>query len=122
MLVVNIEVVAGADYREGFRWTDFKRRPIDLSGSTMRMWLKESDAASAALAELSTENGRIAVADYADVLADPDANSFELFIPRAVTATLTPGARLVHDLIRITGGEHEPVWRGEALILPGRTP
>lgn len=122
MLVVNIEIVEGADYREGFRWIDFKRRPIDLTGSSMRMWLKADDEADVALVELSTENGRITVADYEDLLANLDANSFELHIPRALTAVLTPGTRLVHDLIRITGGEHEAVWRGEALILPGRTP
>ena len=50
----------GATYRYSFKWFNpDKVTPIDLTGSTAKIHVRESVTSSTVLLELSTENGRI---------------------------------------------------------------
>ncbi|WP_047474688.1 hypothetical protein, partial [Delftia sp. ZNC0008] len=70
---LNFTIYQGATFRRRLRWLNPDKTPIDLTGCTARMQVREEIESTAALLELTTENGRIALGGTAgtvDLLVD----------------------------------------------------
>lgn len=85
---LNLTVEQGATFVKRLIWRDSKKRPINLTGYTAKMQVRETaSATSAALFELSTSNGRINL---------PGNGVIELRLTVAETFDVSPG---VYDLV-----------------------
>jgi len=62
----------GATYRHRLVWKGANGMPIDLTGCTAKMQVREEATSDTVLIELSTENGRITIT--------PAAGQFDLYI------------------------------------------
>ena len=62
----------GATYRHRLVWTGANGQPIDLTGCTAKMQVREEVISDTVLIELSTENGRITIT--------PASGQFDLYI------------------------------------------
>ncbi|EPD40148.1 hypothetical protein HMPREF9702_04004 [Delftia acidovorans CCUG 15835] len=70
---LNFTIYQGATFRRRLRWLNPGKTPIDLTGCTARMQVREEIESTAALLELTTDNGRIALGGTAgtvDLLVD----------------------------------------------------
>ncbi len=70
---LNFTIYQGATFRRRLRWLNPDKTPIDLTGCTARMQVREEIESTAALLELTTDNGRIALGGTAgtvDLLVD----------------------------------------------------
>lgn len=56
---LNLLIEQGADFSQRFIWKDSDQNPIDLTGYTARMQIREKIESDTVLLELTTENGRI---------------------------------------------------------------
>ncbi len=78
---VDLSIEAGATFRRRLRWTAGAiGTPIDLTGCTARMQLRAAVASPTVLANLTSENGGIALGGI--------AGPIDLHIPAATTAAL----------------------------------
>jgi len=96
---LDVECVQGATFYLNLEWQASNGTPLDLTGYTARMQVRESHDAATILIELTTENGRIS-------LNTPSTGGIELRISAddAEGITWTSGVydlELVHD----SGGE-----------------
>ena len=55
---IKLTIYQGATYRRRLRWSDAARQPIDLTGCTARMQVREDVESPTVLLSLTTENGR----------------------------------------------------------------
>ena len=70
---LNFTIYQGATFRRRLRWLNPDKTSIDLTGCTARMQVREEIESTAALLELTTDNGRIALGGTAgtvDLLVD----------------------------------------------------
>lgn len=89
----NFIIEQGTTFNPVLTWKDSSGTPIDLSGYTARMQLREYLESSTVVAELSTENGGIALGGVAGTIT--------LFISATNTANLTESG--VYDLEMVQG-------------------
>lgn len=90
--VLNLTIYQGATFRKTLVWkTGSPAVPVDLTGVTMRMQIREKVSSQIPLVELTTENGGI------QINSDPTTGSFEIFIDAEHTAALTVRSA-VYDL------------------------
>lgn len=85
----NLTCNQGATFKCTIVWTDPARKPIDLTGYTARMQVRETYESQTVSVELTTENGRISL--------DPLKGEVNLTIDAESTAELSPGL-FVYDL------------------------
>jgi hypothetical protein len=60
--VHNLTVEQGASYEQIIRWTDADGVPINLTGATAAMQVRQATNVSTVLFEASTANGKLAIA------------------------------------------------------------
>lgn len=98
MSAVNIPLTIeqGATYRKKLTWKDSAGDPIDISGYTARMHIREEKDSSNTLIELTDANGGIALGGA--------AGTIEMLILADVTETIT-WADGVYDLELVLGVE-----------------
>lgn len=90
---IDLTIEQGATFRKTFRWRDSTNTPIDLTGYTARMQIREEYDSSNYIIELTTANGGIAITEAEGVV--------DLFISDSNTAAIT-NKRGVYDLELIT--------------------
>ncbi len=56
---VNLVVNQGSTFKHRFKWTDSRKKAIDITGYTARMQIRSSVSDATVLASLTTENGGI---------------------------------------------------------------
>lgn len=106
----------GETFRAHFTYQDSAGTPINLAGATARMQVRDGYGAAAALFNLTTENGGIALGGV--------AGTVDLYIASASLATLVvpdaPGPRptkdCVYDLELNFSGEVVPLLYGPFAI------
>jgi hypothetical protein len=109
---LNLTIYQGATYRKTINWSagDPTALPVNLTGCTLRMQIRESMSASAAILTLTNSNGGIIVD------ADPTTGSFELFISATNTAGITV-SQAVYDLeVVFTDGDVVRLLQGKVTI------
>ena len=105
---LKLQIYQGATFRKRLRWLNPDRTPIDITGCTARMQVREEVESTAALLELTTENGRIALGGTAgtvDMLVDADTTAaitwsgggfdLEIMHPGGGVKRLAPGSLCV---------------------------
>jgi len=108
----NIRIEQGATWRLEVGWEDESGSPIDLTGWSARMQIREEHASANPLVSLTSQPG--------DGLAiDGPAGLVSIEIPAAVTQTIPAPIEAVYDLeIQGPGGEVERLLFGCADIDP----
>ena len=87
--------------------------PIDLTGSTLKLEIRKTEADHEVFVKVETDDG-IRVDDAA-------AGAFTVFIERDRLVRLAPGA-YVSDLVReMPTGYQERIWEGVANVVEGTT-
>lgn len=84
-----VAIEQGATFREVVTLTDDEGSPIDLTGVTAKMQVRQGYT-SPVLVELSTENDKISI--------DPEAGEITLTIPASETMELKPREKVIYDL------------------------
>jgi hypothetical protein len=75
---LKLQIYQGATFRKRLRWLNPGQTPIDLTGCTARMQVREEVESTAVLLELTTENGRIVLGGTAgtvEMLVDADTTA-----------------------------------------------
>lgn len=93
--VYNITCNQGATLSRTLTWTDSTRTPINVTGYTARMQVRETAASNTTILELTTSNTRITLGGTAGTVT--------LNVSATTTAALTPG-KYVYDLEVVSGG------------------
>ena len=96
---LNLTVEQGATFTKRLIWRDQKKRPINLTGYTAKMQIRESSSSDQVLFELSTENGRITL---------PGSGVIQLSISVPDTFLVTGGA---YDLVLFAPGQTGEQYR-----------
>ena len=91
----NITCNQGATLQRTLTWTDPAKNPINLTGYTARMQVRDTAASSSVILELTTSNTRITLGGTAGTVS--------LNVAANVTANLVPGL-YVYDLEVVSGG------------------
>lgn len=92
---LDIILEQGATFTLAMVWTDPDDLPINLTGYTARMQVRQMPNVYEVIVELTTENGRIALGG--------SAGTIDLTIAAADTEAL-PGGEYVYDLELVSGG------------------
>ena len=111
MAIVNITCSNDADFYRQFVYQTIDGMPIDLTGSTLRMGIRQHAIDAKENILLTTENGALAIVDASN-------GKFTVWIAQAQLLTL-PLGNYEHSLIRILGGMHFRVWSGTLANKPG---
>lgn len=93
---LDLEIEAGATFTLDLDVATEAGAVIDLTGYTARMMIKRSTAETAALLELTTANGRIAITTATGLVT--------LVLTAIETAELTTWTRGVYDLELVSAG------------------
>ena len=106
----DLKIEKGATFQLTLTWKDEDGDPIDLTGFTARMQVRDRVDAEETLVELTTANGRIALGGAAGTIA--------LLIEAAVTEGL-PGKAGFYDLELVSaGGIVTRLLEGKAALVP----
>ncbi|MBF9235576.1 hypothetical protein [Microvirga alba] len=121
--IYDIIIEQGADWRLVMTWKDAEGAPVNLSGYTARMQVRETFASKSKLFELTTENGRItlAAADGVITLHLPAAVSAAAVINPAKLAWIDgkQAAQMVFDVEMIdAAGVVTRLIQGSVLFVP----
>lgn len=113
--VYNITAEQGAKYSLDITWRDDQGDPINLTGYTARMQVRESVSAADVLIELTTENGRITLGGAAGtILLEIDADVMAALDTNHLKVTWRYDLELVpadpDDTVRLL--------RGKFVVLP----
>lgn len=90
----NLYIYRGATFSEAITWKDENATPIDLTGFTARMQMRETVEASMPFLSLTTENGGIALGGA--------AGTINILATAAATSAITASAG-VYDLEIVAG-------------------
>lgn len=93
--VYNITCNQGATLSRTLTWADPAKNPINLTGYTARMQVRETAASNTVVLELTTSNTRITLGGTAGTVT--------INVNAATTTSLTPG-KYVYDLEVVSGG------------------
>ncbi len=109
----DFKIVQGETFTKSMQWTDDNNVPYDLTGFTGRMKLEEDDGTL--IADLTTENGGMVIADLPTV-----GWTITLHISETDTTAMdfTTG---VHDLELITGVVVKRLIQGKLKFDPNIT-
>ncbi len=107
---LKLQIYQGATFRKRLRWLNPDQTPIDLTGCTARMQVREEVESTAVLLELTTENGSIVLGGT--------VGTVELLVDADTTAAITwdGGAwdlEIVHP-----GGEVTRLAQGSLCVSP----
>lgn len=108
---VNIDIATNEDLRQPFALTDSLDQPVDLSAATLEMDIDQVDGMDGL--ELTTANLRI-------VVLNATAGEFEIAVPAAEIAALTPGVYR-HDLVMMRDGRTHRIFEGTLTLARGVT-
>lgn len=86
---LNLLIEQGANFSQRLIWTDSDQNPIDLTGYTARMQIREKVESDTVLLELTTENGRI--------ILNQEPGTIDLEINSLDSESL-PAGKAVYDL------------------------
>ncbi|SOE35305.1 hypothetical protein [Delftia acidovorans] len=107
---LKLQIYQGATFRRRLRWLNPDKTPIDLTGCTARMQVREEVESTAVLLELTTENDRLVLGGT--------AGTVDLLVDASTTATITWSSG-VHDLeIVHPGGEVTRLAEGSCCVSP----
>lgn len=107
--VKDISIDQGATYTLVATWKDSAGSPVDLTGYTARMQMREAHNADSALLSLTDGDG---------ITITAAEGKLEISIAAADTAGLPPG-RHVYDLeVESAGGEVTRLVEGAAVVRP----
>lgn len=106
-----IEIVQGATLRDTVTWkVGEPSAPVDLTGATARMQVRDKLSSPAVLLELTSDNGGIVLGGAAGTVT--------LYMDDAATAAITWSAG-VYDLeVVLAGGDVRRLLAGAAVVLP----
>lgn len=107
---IKLQIYQGATFRKRLRWLNPDKTPIDLTGCTARMQVREEVESAAVLLELTTENGRIALGGT--------AGTMDLLIDAGTTAAITWGGGVWDLEIVHPGGEVTRLAQGSCCVSP----
>ncbi len=108
----NITIEQGATWRLEVGWEDESGEPIDLSGWTARMQVREDHASDATLVSLSSEHGE-------GLVVDGPSGVVAIEISASATASLPAPLEGCYDLeVEGPGGEVERLLHGCVDIEP----
>lgn len=121
--IYDIIIEQGADWRLVITWKDAEGAPVNLTGYTARMQVRESFASKVKVFELTTENGHIALGgtDGIVTMELPAAASAAVAINPTKTAWIDgkQAQQLVFDLEMISAaGAVTRLIQGAALFVP----
>lgn len=105
-----LTIYQGATFRRRLRWLNPDKTPIDLTGCTARMQVREEVESTAALLELTTENGRIALGGT--------AGTVDLLVDAGATAAITWTGGVFDLEIVHPGGEVTRLAQGSCCVSP----
>lgn len=106
--LVNLKVSRGATFRHRFVWQDDKSRPINLTGYTAKLQIREQPISPEFEAELTTENGGIVLGGRLGTIS--------LYLSSANTESLT-STKMVYDLkLRATNGDDIRLVQGQIVV------
>jgi len=91
----NITCQQGATLKRTLTWLEPNKDPINVTGYTARMQVRETADANTVVLELTTANNRITLGGT--------AGTIDLLVSANTTANLTPGL-YVYDLEMVSGG------------------
>lgn len=110
----NLEIYAGATYKKTFQWTIVNGTtsvPVDITGSTIRMQIREKINSPAILIELTTANNRIR-------LTDATNGVFQLYLTDAETSALGFKTGVYDIEIKLFNNEVERFVEGVVIVHP----
>lgn len=102
---LNITIEQGATWSKSLLWTDdgVPPAPVDLTGRTARMQIRQAQASRTAMLELTTENGGITLGGA--------AGTIDILATAEQSATLKSDG--VYDLEIVTGDVVERLLQGK---------
>lgn len=103
----------GAAYRHRLTWLNPDNTPVNLTGCTAALQVRESHQAESALLELTTENGRISLGGI--------AGTIDLFIDKNITSAINWQAGKYDLLITFSNGEPTRLCEGNFNAKPAIT-
>jgi hypothetical protein len=107
----NITIEQGATFRRVITWKAANGTPINLTGYTAKMQVRERVGSSTVVLECSSANGRITLGG--------SAGTITIVAQDEVTTLLTAMPKAVYDLELTSGaGEVTRLLRGNAQIVP----
>lgn len=107
---LKLTIYQGATFKRRLRWMDATRQPIDLTGCTARMQVREEIESPTVLLGLTTENARIALGSA--------AGTIDLTIAATDTAALTWAAGVWDLEIVHPGGAVTRLAQGSVVVSP----
>ncbi len=107
---LKLTIYQGATFKRRLRWMDAARQPIDLTGCTARMQIREEVEATAVLLGLTTENARIALGGA--------TGTVDLTISAADTAAISWSAGVWDLEIVHPGGAVTRLAQGSCVVSP----
>lgn len=109
---INLTIYQGATFRNLSTWKagDPTPTPVDLTGCTARMQIRQTVAASTAYATLTTENGGIILGD--------DAGTVEIYISDEDTAAYSWTTGFYDLEIEFPSGEVRRLIEGKVTVKP----
>jgi hypothetical protein len=109
-----LTIEQGATFDESWDWLDEEGNPVDLTGWTGKMDIRENIAAETPYMTLTTENGRIVLGEV--------AGRVRLLIEASATAAIAwPKAIFDLHLIDASGDYIVRFMKGSVIIDPGVT-
>lgn len=105
----NIEIEQGATWSLLLRYRTEPDTPVDLTGATARMQVRATYESDVALISLTTENGRISIAEQSGEIA--------LSIEATATEAL-PAGLYVYDVEVVRGASVARLLAGRAKVSP----
>jgi hypothetical protein len=110
---VNLKIEQGATFRQKFTWKDAKGKPVNLTGYTAKLQVRDSAGATTVLLELTTEN--------VGIVLGGTAGTIELMQTDEQTAALT-FLKGVYDLLLLAAdGTALRLIEGSVTVVPGVT-
>jgi hypothetical protein len=113
----DIDCEKGATFRRVVQWSDGSGSPVNLTGYTARMQVRESFASTSTVASLTTSNGGITLAH--------STGGITLYLSAIQTAALSTSAAFadtwegVYDLELVAGnGDVTRLLSGAFLVVP----
>jgi hypothetical protein len=109
---LSLPIQQGATWHKRMVWRDERKRPINLTGYTARMFVRDSIGGSVLL-QLTTENGRIVLGGTTGAIA------LKLTAAETEALTFKDG---VYDLKLIIGEDDIRLLEGRVTVSPAVTP
>jgi len=103
----NIKIERGATFSLVLTWKDETEAPVNLTGYTARMHIREKASSSTTLLELTTENSGIVLGGV--------LGTIEISIP-AATSTAFPWSVGVYDLELVSGSFVKRMLQGNVTV------